>query len=214
MSARTEKFIDDVIASSFKDYHVKGFDYLCVRRSPRFTEKIYLFHDHITELPEVVHPHDHRYDFDTDVLAGKMMNTVFVEHERGEPYECFDYLTPLNGGNGFTWRREARLWRAFEDIFWRGTSYESRAAGLHTIRILEPGTVLRLTQYEDVVPIGQPTRTFTHSKEPIPLSGLYSRFTADEVVERLTTLGRLLAFDFFRDLEKDPVMNLPACRDP
>lgn len=205
MSARSEACIASIIANSFKDYHVKGFDYLCLLRTPQVTDKFYFFGDDIAELPEVVHPHDHRYDFHTFVLAGEMTNSVFVEHPHGHPYECFDYRTPLNGGNGFTWRREAKLRRAVEIRYTPGESYEMGANELHTIRILQPGTVLRVLQYADRVPIDQPTRTFTSSKEPISLAGLYSRFTADEVTDRLATLGDLLTRAFF---------NLPEFTNP
>lgn len=190
-----DRDIAHIVANSFKDYHIKGFDYLCLRRSAHWTDKIYFFRDDLSELPEVVHPHDHRYNFDTQVLAGEMTNSLFIAHEAGEPYECFDYLTPLNGGNGFTWRSAARLKRVWEVPFVAGQGYEMDAPELHTIRIVRPGTVLRLIQYGDVLPVAQPTRTFTRSKEPISLSGLYSRFTVDEVLERLAIVRALLGDD-------------------
>ncbi|MEE9481878.1 hypothetical protein [Methylobacterium ajmalii] len=183
--------IDAVVANSFKDFHTKGFDYLCVRRSPRETLKLYFFDGDVSKLPEVVSPHDHRYGFETTILAGESQNVWFAEGVRGgddprggEVFNRFEYRTPLNGGDGFRWIGEAQLVETGRRGFRRGQSYYMDAAGLHTIRIVSSETVLMLRQFEDVVPIDRPTTTFTKGAAP-SLDGLYSRFTADQVVDKL-----------------------------
>lgn len=59
--------------------------------------------------------------------------------------------------------------------------------------MLQDQTVLLLDQFEDTVPIDQPTMTFVRKGYPEPkLDGLYTKFTADEVIRRLATIDILL----------------------
>ena len=171
--------------NSYRNFHAKGMEYICLKRSPKLTVKLYVFDGDVSKLPEVVNPHDHRYPFDTAVVAGSMQNMLYRPGESGEVFQTFDYMTPLNGGNGFTWREERALEEYNRQTLHRGQSYLMDAAGIHTIRMLEDQTVLVLRQYEDVVPLDQPTLTFTHEKEPPSLSGLYERWTEGELVDRL-----------------------------
>lgn len=182
----------EVMAHSYKDFHAKGLHYICLKRSLTLTEKIYFFEGDVRHLPEVVHPHDHRYDFRTDVLAGMVTNSLFVEHEAGEVFQRFAYRTPLNGGSGFRWLRETRLLRTRESAYGPGASYMMPFDRFHTLRVVRDGTVLRLRQYRDRIPIGQPTATFTRSKEPPSLDGLYGKFTADEILVRLSSIASLI----------------------
>lgn len=68
--------MEEVIANSFKDFHSKGLDYICLRRSPVLTTKLYFFDGDVSKLPEVVNPHDHRYDFSTVCLSGCVFRLV------------------------------------------------------------------------------------------------------------------------------------------
>lgn len=192
MSDRPRRFlapidIDHTVEHSIRDYHVKGFDYICVRRSPSETIKLYFFDGDVTRLPEVVNPHDHRYDFDTWAIAGASENVWFDQNDRGTVFNRFEYRTPLNGGNGFQFAGETRLLETARLRRDAGQHYFMRADELHTIRIVENETVLMLRQREDVVPLGAATSTFTRGDAP-SLSGLYSRFTADQVIGRLRHL--------------------------
>jgi hypothetical protein len=187
----TEEQMRHILDHSFRDFHVKGFDYLCLRRSPERTDKFYFFEGEVAQSPEVVHPHDHRYDFITKVLAGRGANFFFEYAEDGEPIEEFEYRTPLLGGNGFTWARSARLKRSRERWYTAGDLYWMAAQDFHTIRVT-PGTVLHLVQFDDVVPAGTPTKCFSKGREPINLSGLYTKFTADQALVRLAQLRTLL----------------------
>jgi hypothetical protein len=177
----------DVIANSFKDYHVKGFDYLCLRRSPTLTTKLYFFDGDVSKLPEVVNPHDHRYDFRTLCLSGAVSNSRYLRDDAGDQFQVFQYRTPLNGGNGFEWLNETRLREVSRLAYGRGDTYGMRHAEIHTIRIGASNTVLLLDQYEDQVPLDGATLTFTKGNAP-SLSGLYNRFTADDVRRRLRQL--------------------------
>ena len=57
--------MEEVLANSFRDFHAKGLDYVCLKRRPSETVKLYFFDGDVSKLPEVVNPHDHRYDFST-----------------------------------------------------------------------------------------------------------------------------------------------------
>jgi hypothetical protein len=188
----TEEKIAEIIRNSYKDFHTKGLDYLCWTRTEEETIKYYFFDGEVSQLPEVVHPHDHRYMFFTTVLAGQVANVLYVDDDRhGEVFQEFQYRTPLNGGDGFTWRREVML-RACQDTSYHPQQYYVMdPQEIHTIRIEKPGTVLALTQKRDVYAIDHPTYTFTKDKDPIDLSGLYRKFTEDEVIKRIKQIDLL-----------------------
>jgi hypothetical protein len=179
--------IDHIVEHSFKDFHTKGFHYLCLQRSETETIKLYFFDGDVNSLPEVVAPHDHRYDFETYVAAGAVENVWFrrsLTEELGSIYNWFEYRTPLNGGNGFTFAGEEMLYEANRYRFTSGESYYMQADDLHTIRIAGNDTVLMLVQFEDIYPIEKPTSTF-FKEQPAALDGLYTKFQADEVVSML-----------------------------
>ena len=77
----------------------------------------------------------------------------------------------------------------------QGGAYLMKAAELHTIRIVENETVLALRQFEDVVPHGQPTQTFTRGAAP-SLDGLYSKFTADQALDKLRLFRERTGYRF------------------
>lgn len=189
ISRPTDEAMAQILVNSFKDFHVKGFDYICLSRRPERTDKLYFFNGDLSRAPEVVFPHDHRYDFDTYVISGSVINTKYKLVRSSDPtslrFEEFYYRTPLNGGSGFSWRSAAFLGHHSTIGYGSGESYPMAAQEFHTIKIHGPDTVLLLTQFEDVVPLDEPTRCFTRDREPPSLSGLYSKFTADEVLERL-----------------------------
>lgn len=179
--------IEAICASSFRDFHATGLDYLCLHRSPERTAKVYFFDDEAADSPEVVIPHTHRYDFHTAVLAGEMVDHLFaLSFTRGAPYEAFDYMTPLNGGAGFTWAREVMLYRRNSARYEAGTEHATAHFEVHTISVV-PGTVLMLVQGPDIVPLNEPTRAFraAGSREPPSLDGLYRPMDADHARLRL-----------------------------
>lgn len=194
MAARTNgvypKPNDELLACmqehSFKDFHVKGFDYVCLKRTPELTRKVYFFNGDVSQLPEVVNPHNHRYNFTTTVLRGHMSNSQYIESPQGEVYNEFSYMTPLNGGDGFTWKKETRLFevnRMFYAGGYSNTDYTMLAHEFHTIRMHADDTVLVLDQYPDIKPLWEPTRTFIGKKEAPNLNGLYSKFQTWQLLD-------------------------------
>lgn len=201
--------MDSVIENSFKNFHAKGLDYICLKRSPEYTLKLYFFEDwngtHV--VPDVVNPHNHRYPFLTKCLSGLVENVWYRDTTIPEAYgdrwgrgpssvyQKFKYLTPLNGGEGFTWYEEAFLQEWASVAYAPGQEYFLQASNLHTIRIREPQTVIALEQYSDVVPVGEPTWTYTSGvdRDPPTLSGLYEKPSADDVVDRINLLKELVS---------------------
>jgi hypothetical protein len=186
--------IEAIVENSFRNFHAKGLDYLCLQRSEILTVKAYFYDCDQARSPEVVCPHDHRYPFVTQIVAGESNHWRYVEMPEfvGLPkrHQCFKWRTPLLGGNGFEWSHEAALERVSHERYSAGEAYWCRAEEIHTIGITTPGTVLLLIQMADVVPIGEPTHTYVMDgdKEPPSLSGLYDRMTPDHARALLARL--------------------------
>lgn len=176
--------IEDVVANSFRNFHAKGLDYLCLMRSPDLTIKVYFFDEAPEHTSEVVAPHDHRYDFQTEVLAGELRNFRY-KYTRGSAYNLFDYSTPLLGGSGFVHKGTCNLKCVSNERYAVGQVHSHRAEELHTIKVRHD-TVIQLQQYNDVVPVGQPTQLFMPADRDTPtLDGLYDRMDADYAIKRL-----------------------------
>jgi hypothetical protein len=196
-----DAFLQMALENSYKDFHAKGLDYICLVRSEFITIKVYLLDGDATKVPEVVNPHDHRYKFRTEVLRGEMTDYSYErvrmrgpddDMNRGEVYQEFDYLTPLCGGDGFTYRRENRLEIVAAPTIRRGETLQRRASDIHTISMRSDQCALLLTQYADEVPVGVPTRCWVRKGAPAPdTSGLYSRFTEDEMIQKLKLIREI-----------------------
>lgn len=184
--------MEEVLGFSYRDFHCKGFDYICLRRSPIETIKVYFFDGDASKLPEIVNPHDHRYNFDTLCIAGAVENITFTRYQGDSApdyvFHRFNYRTPLNGGNGFTYAETERLNIRDRWTYWPGEVYEQGYKAIHTIRMVENQTVIALRQFEDRVSLSASTNTWTRDREPPSLDGLYGKFTADEVRKRLAAL--------------------------
>lgn len=192
MTKYSESWLEEVRKNSFKNFHVRGFDYLCLKRTPELTIKIYMLQGDVASAPEVVNPHDHRYDFETTVLSGSMIDFEFIRDDRGDTFQSFDYMTPLNGGNGFKFRREERLMRMASVKLERNQKLFSKSNKLHTIAMRADQTVLLLKQMADVVPVGAPTTCWVRKGQPEPdTSGLYSKFNYDEIINRMALVTQL-----------------------
>lgn len=190
--------ISEIVANSYKNFHAKGSNYICLQRSPNVTIKAYFFEGDVTTASEAVVPHNHRYDFVTEVLAGEMVDKHYKECPESHlgralrAVQRWDYHTPLNGGKGFKWASESFLWWQSEHELTKGHRLYSPAEKIHTIKV-KPDTVLLLTQMKDRLPEDQPTQAYSFgTKEQKPdNSGLYDKFTEDEVKDYLKKLEEL-----------------------
>lgn len=183
--------IETICSNSYRNFHTKDFDYLCMTRTPELTRKVYFFEGDLHGLPELVVPHNHRYSFHTTVLSGAVSNKRFYGcregYADGKPFESFQYLTPLNGGNGFTW--EGSLWMDCyaERPRLRGETWYSHHDEIHTLDIRCEGTVILLEQLADVLPLDKPTYSYRPAgmKDPPSLDGLYDKMTPDHARKRI-----------------------------
>lgn len=181
--------LETIAANSFKDFHVKGMDYLCLYRSEVLTIKVYFF-DGVGTDGALVMPHDHRYNFGTTVLAGELIDERYALDLCAMPgsdrYSQFYYETPLNDANGgFYYFRDAFLYKAETKRMSKGNYLFTPSQVIHTIKV-KPDTVLCLHQFEDLLPIGAPTRAFKQGdKAPPNTSGLYTKPTVDWVKKRI-----------------------------
>ena len=189
-----DQMMDHMIENSYQNFHVKGFDYLCLKRSPHLTEKVYFFDGDVAKLPEVVNPHDHRYNFETTVLAGEMSDISYrlLNEERKKkpgpgvvmPYHQFNWYSPLNGGEGAVYVRDVFLYEIRHINLRPGNCLRTNATNIHTIRIHTDQCVIKLKQYSDIIPYDRPTRLFMNEKKPPDLNGLYERMDPDHCVKR------------------------------
>ena len=190
--------LDEVLENSYKNFHAKGLDYICLKRSESLTQKLYFFDGDVSKLPEVVNPHDHRYNFMTHCVTGEVENITYasalhpvVYGDRPVlTYQAFLYRTPLNGGDGFTWWKQAQLFEKSRQSYGPGSKYFMEYHDRHTIRMRKNETVIMIDQFEDEIRVGFPTKTYVlgTDKEPPSLDGLYDRFTADEVIAKIARL--------------------------
>lgn len=189
--------IEEILENSYKNFHAKGLHYICLQRSPLVTVKAYFFEGDVVNAAEVVVPHNHRYDFVTEVLAGELLDKEYREVVKNPGLatrlvQRWDYMTPLNGGKGFKWASEAHLWWFKEHVRSKGETLFSTHDKIHTISV-KPDTVLLLTQLHDKLALDKPTQAYSFgSKEQKPsTSGLYDKFKADEVLKYIEQLKQL-----------------------
>ena len=179
-----DETLQTLINSSYRNFHRKGFDYICIERTPTLMKKVYFFGEDITVGDDIVNPHDHRYVFGTNVLAGVISNSFYEEDAYGEVYNQFHWRTPLLGGTGHEWHREARLLETKRKVMRAGQMYFMDVNQMHTIRIHRPDTVIQLDCSADVIPEPVPTSTYMRDREVPKLDGLYDRFTEDGWIAR------------------------------
>ena len=193
-----DELLETLRANSFRNFHSKGLDYVCLKRTPEHTIKAYFFDGDMTDLPEIVVPHDHRYDFDTTVITGLVANVKYACRPLGTmrggiPYERFDFMTPLNGGDGFTWAETVDLCATYDRTFRRSDRWHSRHTDIHTLRIVSDQTVIVLDQYADVVGTGKPTSAYKRGKPTPSLDGLYDEMPMDHMLGLLRYLEERMA---------------------
>ncbi|MDE2096551.1 MAG: hypothetical protein KGL39_04835 [Patescibacteria group bacterium] len=184
-----EQVLQRVIDTSYRNFHAKGFDYVCLRRSDDWTVKVYFFDGDMRDNPEVVCPHDHRYDFRSVVLAGEVTNLRYRAIP-GDMYFAFQFRTPLNGGSGFSQGMPWSLEKIDQRTYQNHEGYVLAAEEIHTIAPKE-SSVLLSWQYRDRMAVDIPTTTYCPYKTPPSLDGLYEKFSADDVINRLKQIEKL-----------------------
>lgn len=200
-SDRIRVSLAEAVENSYRNFHAKGLDYICLRRSPELTLKLYFLDGDVSKLPEVVNPHDHRYSFRTTVLVGGLIDYAFEKCAETDPeanaYQVHEWLTPLNGGDGFKWIGETHMRTQETARIPVGGSLNRHYETIHTIKPIADQTCLLLEQFEDRVPLDQPTHTLSLTGEPSPdTHGLYDRFTPDQLISRMGVVSKIAGVEF------------------
>lgn len=184
--------IETIAENSFFNFHAKGLDYICLRRDPGGeTHKLYF-------LPEnrdgIVAPHNHRYDFQTQLLAGEVEDVRYTQDhlmEQGDQYFEHEWYTPLSGGYGASpYSEPVRLRRKTSVVASRpGDTWHTKAHRIHTLRPLKPSVIFLIQK-----PRKRPTSMiYLREGQGFPnLSGLYAKPTVDDVIDRLEMFAPLL----------------------
>ncbi len=188
-----DALIEMALQNSFKNFHAEGMDYICMKRSPTHTIKYYFFDGDMSQISDVVNPHDHRYDFNTTVISGSMVDFRYrpCRPGDGQAMTAFEWRTPLNGGGGFSDPYEAYLRKTTSKPIKKGAQYFSPSEVIHTIRPTNDRTLIRLDQFEDKLDLEDYTTTFCLGHEAPSLTGLYERFTEAELVSRIDAIMAL-----------------------
>lgn len=190
----TPEELETIAANSFFDFHAKGLDYICLKRSrDGATHKVYF-------LPEnrdgIVSPHDHRYDFRTQLLAGEVVDQHFwnaAGDRQGHPYFEHDWFTPLDGGRGFSQIGEpVQLYEPSIATHHARTPADFWSTPNNVIHTLRPlaASVIYLVQGPR---LRDTSKVYVRDGQPTPsLDGLYRKPSVDEVLGRLRMLAPLL----------------------
>lgn len=184
-----EQRLDEIQANSFKNFHVKNFHYICLKVWPSGArDKLYFFDDDFDLSKQVVSPHNHLYRFETRVLKGAMVDTRYKIAEYGEDFRAYEYYTPLSKGKGFQdTGQNCKLLIENQKALKQGNKLETDETVIHSIQIMEEGTVLKLFQHPHTRELGDYTHTyFNHeNKAPEHFDGLYEKFTEFELIALL-----------------------------
>lgn len=172
------------------DHHVPGLDYLCLHRSAGLTVKVYLT-DPERLRPQcqgyLVHPHDHRYAFDTHVLAGFVAHTTFQVGRGG--CGCYSYSAADHEfvRHPESWDVMARTTETYSP----GEEYHVGVPIVHTIEVArDRPTCLLLLQYADQHE--HPTRCFSWFEPPVVQPGCYRRPTVGETAALVARVHELV----------------------
>lgn len=175
--------------NSFLNFHVFGFDYLCVGKVNEWITKKLYFYLGDGSVP-VVNPHDHRYSFRQTVLHGECTNFLYEEsqNESIPEYSRYFYRTPLNGGNGFEFDRKVRLRCTSQENYYKGDSWTELYNEIHTIKC-KSGTIMLQEPTPDVIREA-PTKFYTLEDAP-PEShpNMYRKPTDAEIFVLLNMLS-------------------------
>ncbi|HEY9598639.1 MAG TPA: hypothetical protein V6D33_13310 [Cyanophyceae cyanobacterium] len=178
-----------MIKSSYKNYHVKGFNSIILFQSDNLTIRLYICKPGETQLNpynDNILVHNHRFDFQTQVLTGYMENAVYepseTETEEGVWYK---YLYESALKNHEHKMRLELLDKTYLNLtkierVEAGSSYFLRHDEFHRIFVPDDRLVSMLFwQHQKVenIPI-----IFSKVPQPenFPTEGLYNRF-ADEI---------------------------------
>jgi hypothetical protein len=189
--------LGEALKHSYRDFHVKGLDYVSLLRIPgQLSFKLYFVPPDTPRvdvgggLGVLVNPHDHAYSFETHVVKGSLVNVTFEPDFHGHGWWRHLHHSPLLGGRRHAYPCSSCDLRVASRTPWLcpGQSYTSDENDIHSIVTdYHQETILFLIQYATT---GRPhTRLFTRDFQPPSTAGLYRRFeSADAIGELLRRL--------------------------
>lgn len=185
--------LEESFKHSYLRYHRRGLTYLNLMRSDRLTVKAY-FLDPALIVPVhnqwLVYPHNHRYAFETCVLAGSVTNKRFKHSKSGEGWERWDQNWP----DIPQIVDRVPIHQTEATCYEPGESYWLQSDAIHTISCSSPTmAVLCLMQYEDELDTTSmyvpPQKTITPA-----VSCMNERFeSVDDLDYYIATLNNALA---------------------
>lgn len=150
--------VEKVMPNSRIDHHTPGLNYLNLQRSDKFTLKLYLIEGlNNNNGGYLIHPHSHRYDFNTIVMAGQIRNVVLNDEgitdalgdKKGRiPMARYDY----SHEEGIGKKPEKTFLRLDEElsrVYVRDEGYLLNTTQIHTLETFDMPTLLCLSQFED-----------------------------------------------------------------
>jgi len=140
--------INALAKNSVENHHVNGIQYLCLHRSNDLTVKVYFIPGYANiNDGYLVNPHNHRYDFDSEVISGEIEHHRFkVTKGKGE-WEQLGYCHKKKDIEHL--ETEVRLKTYKIESHKEGSGYHTDANEIHTLKVIVP-TILGLIQYKDV----------------------------------------------------------------
>jgi hypothetical protein len=151
--------VEKVTPNSRIDHHTPGLNYLNLQRSDKFTLKLYLIEGLTNNNGGyLIHPHSHRYDFNTIVMAGQIKNVVLNDVSLNDaltssrkdrfPMNRFDYSFE----EGISVKPKKVMVEINQELtrtYGRDESYLLNTTQIHTLETFDMPTLLCLSQFED-----------------------------------------------------------------
>lgn len=155
------------------NHHVEGMNYICLHRTNELTVKIYMM-EKPTNLNSsyLVHPHSHRYGFDSTVLHGSLAHIRFYKSE-GKLYRKWSEFQYRPESRKLEYNEECAFYCSLQ-WHYPGDSYYVDSNEIHTLALNEEHpVVIGLMQYRDerlsselYLPPGMLEPVFPRSRKP------------------------------------------------
>ena len=185
-----EVSLSNMLKNSYKHYHARGVNYLCLQNTWRLRLKAYFF-DQPSDPAGVVSPHDHRYSFTNHVLTGAVKDTLYTASKYGEQFFEYSWRSPLSRADLtplYSPVAPTKLVLYHADVVAEGLSYQRGRGEIHSLQILEPRTII--VQEEKKTPSAPlRSRVFMRTEKFPTLEGLYEKFEPGEIVRLVGELN-------------------------
>lgn len=181
--------MEDCIKNSFKNHHVKGMNYINLLRDSRITLKLYFLDPELVKSNNQDHlvcPHNHRYNFNTEVLMGAVSNVLF-EEVKGDDWNVYRYSSSKIGQDKFGEKSQCGLLETSRILYKPGQNYYMETDQIHTLVPSDEFTILLLYQFNN---LEGDTGFYTPTDVLPEFDEIYDKFTEQEINEYLAFLKK------------------------